>query len=100
MTQEIVIQLRIIIPDSAKVPMPEVDYQDEPEHVAPLPPQALYDPAEMVQPVQASTPACNAHGPMKRYPAGTNKVGKPYNASWRCAVKDCATKPIWDKDAA
>ncbi len=46
-------------------------------------------------------PLCTTHGTaMVRWPAGVNKAGKPYNASWRCAVKDCPTKPLWDRDAA
>ena len=48
-----------------------------------------------------SAPLCSTHGvAMARWPAGTNKQGKPYNASWRCPVKDCPTKPLWDRDAA
>jgi hypothetical protein len=43
---------------------------------------------------------CPIHGNMTRFPAGTNKAGKPYSASWRCVTKDCPTKPIWDRDAA
>lgn len=95
---QIKITLLIDIPENALVSTPDVDYTSEPEYVsAPMP---LYDPEEMVRPAAQSAPACNQHGAMTRFPAGTNKAGKPYNASWRCPVKDCPTKPIWDKDAA
>lgn len=101
----ITITLHIDIPENARVATPDVDYASEPtepEYVAPLPPQALYDAAEMVKPV-AGAPTCpKGHGAMTRYPAGVSKKPpyKPYNASWRCDMKDCDTRPIWDKDVA
>lgn len=82
---------------------------DEPEYVnAPLPnspPPDLFAEAQRVfaqdaAPHPAAAPVCPTHGAMKRFPAGVSKTtNKPYNASWRC-VKDCPTKPVWDKDAA
>jgi hypothetical protein len=93
----VTITLTIDLPDGVvpnveySTPRPAIVVQEEP----PFPdmPMAL--------PTSASTPRCAQHGEtMKRFPAGTNKAGKPYNASWRCSVSDCPTKPIWDRDAA
>lgn len=97
---QVKITLTIDIPDGV---VPSVDYADdappEPPHLmAPPPPQ--YDSDVIVHPVATPAPGCPQHGAMTRFPAGTNKAGKPYNASWRCPVKDCPTKPIWDRDAA
>lgn len=62
-----------------------------------------YDPDQIVRPTAAPAPACPVHGKaMERWPAGVSKKPpyKAYNASWRCPVKGCETKPIWDRDAA
>ncbi len=97
----ITITLHIDVPDGM---VPDVDYQDAPAdippHALPAWPAPAYDPDEMVRPVANPAPGCPQHGAMSRFPAGVNKAGKAYNASWRCAVKDCQTKPIWDRDAA
>jgi hypothetical protein len=94
---QVKITLIIDIPDGL---VPDVQYADvgpEPEYVnAPLP---QYDADVIVRPVAVPAPACPQHGAMTRFPAGTNKAGKPYNASWRCSTRDCPTKAIWDRDA-
>ena len=101
---QIKITLTIDVPEGV---VPSVDYVDvppEPEYVALPTPFADaargYDKDEIVRPLTTGAPGCPQHGAMTRFPAGVNKAGKPYNASWRCSVKDCATKPIWDRDAA
>lgn len=103
---QIKIVLTIDIPEGATVATPEVDYADlpqEPPMVAAAMevfPDAVVTP--LPRPASLQAPACPLHGPMTRFPAGVSKKpgAKPYNASWRCATKDCPTKPIWDRDAA
>ncbi len=111
----VTITFHIDIPDGI---VPDVDYSEAPEELVemvgstvvrsqpatvdsdarvaagPFPPMVAMQPP--------SAPLCSTHGTaMVRYPAGVNaKTNKPYNASWRCAVRDCPTKPLWDRDAA
>jgi hypothetical protein len=102
---QIKITLLLDIPEGTRIATPDVDYEDgqpyivEPQQLPPWP-APTYDRDEIARPVAVSAPGCPQHGAMTRFPAGTNKAGKAYNASWRCAVKDCPTKPIWDRDAA
>lgn len=103
----VTITLHIDLPEGV---VPDVAYATiEPQELAPLPstpPADMFAEAKRVfgdvavRPAPSTGPSCPSHGAMTRFPAGTNKAGKPYNASWRCSVKDCATKPIWDRDAA
>lgn len=97
------IKLTIIL-DVPEGIVPDVQYSGDDE-VPPEPPHLMaplptYDPDVRVAHVSQAAPGCPQHGAMTRFPAGVNKAGKPYNASWRCPVKDCPTKPIWDRDAA
>ena len=98
---QVKITLTIDIPDGV---VPSVDYADvpaEPEYIAAaLTALPQYDADVRVTPVAQGAPGCPTHGAMTRFPAGVNKAGKPYNASWRCTAKDCPTKPVWDRDAA
>lgn len=97
---QIKITLTIDIPEGARVSTPDVDYLPaEPAELMAAPPPP-YDPDVIVRPVSQAAPGCPQHGAMSRFPPGVNRNGKPYNASWRCPAKDCATKPLWDKDAA
>lgn len=101
---QIKVTLLIDIPDNARVHTPDVDYLDEippePPELMAVPPQ-VYDRDAIVPAASQGAPACpKGHGAMTRYPAGVNKAGKPYNASWRCDTAGCDTKPIWDKNAA
>lgn len=96
---QIKITLILDIPEGTRVSTPDVDYaQGEPLPSYTEAPQ--YDADVIVRPAASPAPGCPQHGAMTRFPAGTNKAGKPYNASWRCGVKDCPTKPTWDRDAA
>ena len=100
MSNRVTITLHIDLPDGV---IPSVDYSDvpEPEYVqAPIPEIPPYDADVIVRQPVTAAPACPQHGAMTRFPAGTNKAGKHYNASWRCNVRDCPTKAIWDRDAA
>ena len=115
----VTITLHIDLPEGV---IPDVDYKQgkpasadsvlgiyadevppEPPYVLTSPPQ-VYDRLEQVpapaQNTAVPVPFCQQHGDMKRYPAGVNKAGKPFSASWRCPVAGCKTRPIWDRDAA
>lgn len=98
---QIKITLLIDIPEDARVSTPDVDYV-EPPHIAAAPSRLPPFPGrEVTEELPRVQPRCANHGEsMRRFPAGTNKAGKPYNASWRCSVADCTVKPIWDRDAA
>jgi hypothetical protein len=105
----VTITLTIDLPDGV---VPDVQYSsiEEPPYVAEFPPlgDAIvsakearpYDRDEIVSPNVQRDPAplCQHGIPMKRWPAGVNKQGKPYNASWRPSDAGCATKALWDKD--
>lgn len=100
----VTITLHIDLPDGV---VPNVEYgPQEPPDLVPLASSVFadetrYDADVVVRPVAQPAPACPTHSTaMERFPAGTNKAGKHYNASWRCPVKACETKPIWDKSAA
>lgn len=98
------IKITILIDVPEGVSTPDVDYADVPQEPPELvaiaskvfAEEAKYDPDQIVRPVSQGAPGCPQHGAMTRFPAGTNKAGKPYTASWRCAVAQCPTKPIWD----
>ena len=84
----VTLTIHLDLPDGV---IPDVSYDE--------PPMPLFDEAPLPTYAPApSSPACPTHGPMKRYPAGTNKASKPYNASWRCATSGCETKAVWDRD--
>jgi hypothetical protein len=95
---QVKITLTIDLPDGV---VPTVDYEDGQPYIvdAPLPPwpAPTYDRDEIARPVAVSAPGCPQHGAMTRFPAGISKRNnKPYDASWRCAIEGCPTKPIWD----
>lgn len=94
----VTITLTIDLPDGV---VPDVAYgSDEPPHLLEAPP---YDRDEVVHSTlpAPTSPRCQLHGEMHRYPAGVSKkTGKPFNASWRCDANGCTTAPLWDRDAA
>lgn len=108
--KQIRITLLIDIPEG--IGTPDVDYSDTPPaDLMALAAEVFNAPQEPAHIAETfapfgggkppAAPRCSTHGSeMVRYPAGVNKAGKPYNASWRCAVKDCPTKPLWDREAA
>lgn len=105
----VVITLTIDLPEGV---VPQVDYGTTPEEPAELvqmaaqifetlptqKPEPTFAPFTAVENPQP--PRCSHNLPMKRWPAGVNKQGKPYNASWRPDHRDCTDKAIWDRDAA
>ena len=91
MTQEVVIQIRITIPDGATAAMPEVDYQQNGELPGPPPAQVV-----------ALEHVCVEHGAMTFHAARTKPDGTNVSARYSCDQKMpdnsyCPTKAVWLK---